>query len=315
MRTASAACVLAAALSSASFAHADDKLVVAVGQRGAWETAAPELGKQAGFFKKRGLELEILYTQGGGETQQVVISGSADIGVGFVGVIGAFAKGAPVRVIGAQATGPADFWYVKSASPVLALKDAKGPVTVGYSTNGSSTQTALLRYIQVYDLKARPVATGGPAPTLTQVMSDQVDVGWSTPPLALAQIDSGALRIVGRMSDLPEIQNQTVRVHIANAQALEAKRDVFARFLQAYRDTLAWMYDDPKAMDAYVTYSGFPLALATRVRQEFFPAKMLDPDRVSGVADTVANAVEFKAISKPLTDEELKRLIQVPAPL
>ena len=34
----------------------------------------PELGQQAGIFKKHGLVLEILYTQGGGETQQAVIS-------------------------------------------------------------------------------------------------------------------------------------------------------------------------------------------------------------------------------------------------
>ena len=51
--------------------------------------------------------LEIVYTQGGGETQQAVISGSVDIGVaaGVMGVLGAFSKGAPVRVIGAETTG------------------------------------------------------------------------------------------------------------------------------------------------------------------------------------------------------------------
>ena len=80
---------------------AEDTLKLAIGQRGNWENAAPELGQKSGIFKKHGLSLELLYTQGAGETLQAVISGSVDvgIGVGTAGVLGAFAKGAPVRVI------------------------------------------------------------------------------------------------------------------------------------------------------------------------------------------------------------------------
>src|SRR6266705_5862194 len=63
-------------------AMAEDTLKLAIGQRGNWENAAPELGQKAGFFKKRGLSLELLYTQGAGETLQAVISSSVDIGVG-----------------------------------------------------------------------------------------------------------------------------------------------------------------------------------------------------------------------------------------
>ena len=121
------ACALAALtfLGTANFALADDTIKLAVGQRGNWDTSVGELGQRAGIFKKHGLELEILYTQGGGETQQAVISGSVDIGVGagIMGVLSAFSKGAPVRVIGAVAKGGADlFWYVKARlgrSPVL----------------------------------------------------------------------------------------------------------------------------------------------------------------------------------------------------
>ena len=71
----------------------------------------------AGIFKKHGLELEIIYTNGAGETQQAVISGSVDLGIaaGVMGVLGAYSKGAPVRVIGAETTGANDlYWYVKA---------------------------------------------------------------------------------------------------------------------------------------------------------------------------------------------------------
>ena len=74
---------------------AENSLKVAVGARGAYENQISEVGNQQGFFK-HGLELEVLYTQGGGESLQAVISGSVDIGIsiGTLGALGAYAKGA-----------------------------------------------------------------------------------------------------------------------------------------------------------------------------------------------------------------------------
>src|SRR6516162_10714575 len=102
-------------------ASAQDNLKLAVGQRGNWDTSVSELGQRGGIFKKHGLSLELLYTQGSAETLQAVLSGSVDIGVGagIMGALGAFSKNAPVRIIGAETTGAADlFWYVKADSPI-----------------------------------------------------------------------------------------------------------------------------------------------------------------------------------------------------
>ena len=143
-------------------AFGQDTLKVAVGQRGLWDTAISDIGQRAGIFKKHGLVLDIVYTQGAGETQQAVISGSVDIGVaaGVMGVFGAFSKGAPVRVISAETTGANDlYWYVRADSPIKSLKDTDGK-TLAYSTNGSSTHGIVTAFIKQYDLKAKPVATG-----------------------------------------------------------------------------------------------------------------------------------------------------------
>src|SRR3990170_2719367 len=155
-------------LFAADASLAQDSLKVAVGSRGVGETFVPELGQNAGIFKKHGLNLEILYTQGGGETQQAVISGSVEIGVaaGIMGVLSAYSKGAPVRVIGAETTGAQDlFWYVKVDSPIKSLKDTEGK-TIAYSTNGSSTHGIVTAFMKQYELKAKPTATGGPPGTL-----------------------------------------------------------------------------------------------------------------------------------------------------
>ena len=186
--------VIAGLSLAASTAHADDTLKLAVGQRGNWDTSVSELGQRGGIFKKHGLVLELLYTQGSAETQQAVISGSVDIGVGagIMGVLGAFSKNAPVRVIGAETTGAADlYWYVKADSLIKTLNDTSGK-TIAFSGKGYlDRRHRHLRYMKQYQLKAVPTATGGPAPTLTQVMSGQIDVGWSAPPFGLDLIDKG----------------------------------------------------------------------------------------------------------------------------
>ena len=109
--------LLTAALATliAAPAFAQDKMKLAIGQRGNWDTAIPHLGVKAGIFKKHNLDLELTYTSGSGETLQPVISNSVDVGlaVGTMGAISAYAKGAPVRIIGAEATGAADYWYAK----------------------------------------------------------------------------------------------------------------------------------------------------------------------------------------------------------
>ena len=133
-----------------------------VGQRGNWATSVAEIGQRAGIFKKHGLALELLYTQGSGETQQAVIAGSVDIGIapGTMGAMSAFAKGAPVRIIGAETTGASDiYWYVKANSPITSLKDFDGK-TVAYSTTGSSTHMVVSAFMKELGLKLKPIATG-----------------------------------------------------------------------------------------------------------------------------------------------------------
>src|SRR5258706_2771993 len=257
-------CVVAAvSLTVGAGAFADDTLKLAIGQRGNWENAAPELGQKAGIFRKHGLSLELLYTQGAGETLQAVISGSVDVGIGFgtAGVLGAFAKGAPVRAIANSMTGADDlFWYVPATSPIKSLKDASGK-TIAYSTTGSSTNLAVLAFIRQFGVQAKPVATGSPASTFTQTMSGQVDIGWSSPPFGIEALQQGRIRIVARESDVAAFRNQTVRLMIAHAAVVEQRRDLVERFVQACPETLEGMYSDPAALKAYAEWVGIPETL------------------------------------------------------
>ncbi len=297
-------------------AAAQDTLKIAAGQRGNWDTTIAEVGQRAGIFKKQGLVLEILWTQGGGETQQAVISGSVDIGVapGIMGVLSAYSKGAPVRIIGAETTGAADlYWYVPSTSPIKSLKDTEGK-TISYSTNGSSTHGIVTAFMKQFDLKAKPTATGGPAPTLTQVMSGQIDVGWSAPPFGLQQLDEGKIRIIASGNDAAVFKGQTVRLLITNVQTLKTRKPAIERFMKAYRETVDWLYsDDPAALTTYADFVGIPVAMAKRTRDDFFPRASVDPDKIVGLDTIVPEAVALKFTATPLTKEQLAELIQIPS--
>lgn len=315
VRGALAALAVFAAGATLSPALAQDTLKVAAGQRGNWDTSICEVGQRAGIFKKHGINLEILYTQGGGETQQAVLSGSVEIGVGvgIMGVLSAFSKGAPVRIIGAETTGANDlYWYVQSSSPIKTLKDTDGK-TISYSTNGSSTHGIVTAFMKQYDLKAKPTATGGPAPTLTQVMSGQIDVGWSAPPFGLPQLDEGKIRIIASGNDAAVFKGQTVRLLITNTQTLQSKKAVLERFMKGYRETVDYMYsDNPEMFKIYSEFVGIPVAIAKRTRDGFFPKAAVDPDKIVGLDTIVPDAVTLKYTAAPLTKEQLDTLIQIP---
>jgi NitT/TauT family transport system substrate-binding protein len=218
-----------------------------------------------------------------------------------------------VRIIGAETTGASDlYWYVPATSPIKSLKDTEGK-TIAYSTNGASTHGIVTALMKQYDLKAKPTATGGPAPTLTQVMSGQIDVGWSAPPFGLQQLDEGKIRVIASGNDASVFKGQTVRLLITNVQTLKDKKPAIDRFMKAYRETIDWLYsDDPKALATYAEFVGIPVAMAKRTRDDFFPRSSIDPDKIVGLDTIVPDAVALKFTAAPLTKEQLAELIQIP---
>ena len=304
---------IAALAITSQAAFADDTIKLAIGQRGNWDTSVSEVGQRMGIFKKHGLVLDIVYTQGAGETQQAVISGSVDLGIaaGVMGVMSAYSKGAPVRVIGAETTGAGDlYWYVKADSPIKTLKDADDKV-LAYSTNGSSTHGIVTAFMKQYGLKAKPTAIGGPAANLTAVMSGQIDVGWAAPPFGLDQLDKKEIRIIASGNDAAAFKGQTVRLNIVNANYMQSKKDVVIRYMKAYRETIDQMYKDA-GLKVYAEWLNIPEAKARRTRDEFFPGDAINPDRITGLDTIVKDAVELKFTSQPLTKEQLADMIQIP---
>jgi NitT/TauT family transport system substrate-binding protein len=220
----------------------------------------------------------------------------------------------PNRVLGTDINSVGDYWYVAATSPIKTIKDANG-ATMAYSTNGSSTHAIVLAIIKEYGLAAaKPVATGGPPPTFTQVMSGQIDVGWATPPFGIQALEEGKIRIIARGNDIPEIRNQTNRLLITSASVLERRKPAIDRYMDAYRETVEYMYSNPTALRYYAEIASVPESLAKRVRDEFFTKEMLMPDKVIGMDMIMPAAVTLKYLAAPIADDKLKALFQIPPP-
>jgi len=305
--------LLAGALASPT--SAQDRLKLAIGQIDAWSNQVPSLGMYAGIFQKHGIVLENFGTQGAGETIQAIVSGSADIGIGVgtPGAMRAFSKGAPVRVLAAAYTGVDDiYWFVPADSPIIDAKDITEKHSIAYSTNGSTSDSVLRALVEQYGLKAKRTATGGPPATLTMTMSGQIDVGWSVAPFGLKELNAKTIRVVMRGSEVASMRNQTVRVEIVNADVLKQRHDVIVRFMRAYRETLDWMYSNPKAIKAYATHMRMTEDLVRLQRDEFNPKQALNPDKMSDLDLVMEDAIAGKFLERPLTSEQLAEFIQIP---
>jgi NitT/TauT family transport system substrate-binding protein len=80
--------------------------------------------------------------------------------------------------------------------------------------------------------------------------------------------------------------------------------------MQAYNETVDWMYSSPEALKVYGEYSGLPDSIVQRVLK-LIPKEALQTAEVKGINELMADAVTQKFLSAPLTPDQLKDLIQI----
>ena len=162
-------------VSSSWAAAAPRKIVLVVPHRVFFTVALPVyVAQEKGFYKEGGLEVDAVFTKGGGENVQAVVSGDAQIGLGtgFFAVLSAFEKGAPVKVAAGEITGMDAFWYVLGNSSIRRLEDLAGK-KIAFSRAGSSSHMVVLAIVDQVKVKGlqppEPVSLGGLSDTFTGV--------------------------------------------------------------------------------------------------------------------------------------------------
>src|SRR5258708_3817630 len=148
------------------------------------------------------------------------------------------ASAAPSPVIGGVAGWPPGPWRRVWRPPGTRLMPRRssrsrwvGAGSAKTASPSAASHVGLLALQKHYNLNFKLTQTGSAAATLTATMSQQLDAGWAGAPFAIDQLEAGKIRLVMKASDSPDVDKQTVRVIIANADALKVKRDLFARYL------------------------------------------------------------------------------------
>lgn len=295
------------------------RLVMAVPHGGLFDSGLPlALGREKGFFREAGLDVEWVVVRGGGESVQAVLSGSAQVGMtGFFAVLSAFQKGAPVRILAAEMKGTAElFWYAAGDSPYRKMEDLAGK-RIAFSTQGSASHMAVLAVVD--QLKARgfpapqAIPLGSPPSVFTAVKTGQADAGWAVPPLFLDKMEKGEIRVVFRGEEIERLREVTIRVLFADADFAEKNADVFRAFFRAYRKALDFMFDNrEETVRIWISHAKIQLPEATVMKvYDFYPRGSLAFRPVSGARTAVENAVRFGFLKQPLTQAELERLIDL----
>jgi NitT/TauT family transport system substrate-binding protein len=301
----------ALALAAAAPGFAADKIKIAISQKGLWDTAVAYFAAERGAFKAEGLDVSYLFTAGGTETLQTVMTGTTAIatGTGILGVLGTYGKGGAVRIIRSEILGaPEAFWMVKAASPIKSAKDFDGK-QVAFSRPGSTTHLIVLTMARSFGVKPKLVSTGKISASRIQLMSGQIDVGFSIPPFNLDLVKSGAARVVFRATEVPEIQKQTIRVNVAHK---DLSPDIIAKFNRAYEKTLAWMYDKPdESAAAYAKFANVPLDIA-KDTPAYYPRATLEQRTLVGLDRNIADAIKAKFLKGPLSAAQQVELVRIP---
>lgn len=309
LKTMAIAAAGVAVLSAPSLAA--DKVRLVNSTKVVFETEHPYTGLEEGIFKKHDLDVSVIHGSGGAASLQAVITGSQDVvwGNGVLGVLSAYAKGAPVRILGSNIRGVQDlYWYVKPDSPIKTFKDLDGGKQMAYSRPGSTTDLAARFIAEAQKIKPKFVSVGGPSGSRTQLMSGQVDSGWSVYPLNKNLLREGKIRIIGTGKEATGLNGVTIRVIAANVNWLNKNREVAKRLMTAFDESLKMTYSNEKRLQTY----------AKRWKLNFEDVKDAAKDTplevatimpVAGLDKINEIALANKKIKTPLTAAQLKELV------
>jgi NitT/TauT family transport system substrate-binding protein len=304
---------------SAWAAAARTKIVLVVPHRVLFTVAVPVyIAHEKGFYEENNLDVDAVFTRGGGENVQAVVSGDAQIGLstGIFAVLGAFMRKAPIKIAAAEITGMDSFWYVMANSPMRRLEDLAGK-KIAYSRPGSSTHMAVLALaaqIKAKGLKpAEPVSIGGVPESYTAVRTGQADAGWSVPPFMLDRVDKGELRVVARGDEITALKEITTRVHFINSEFAAKQPEAARAFFKAHQKAVEYMLDNrEETAKIWIKRADLKIPESAILKTwDFYSKPAMAAKPVRGIKATMEDAIKFNFLKQPLTQAEINSLIDL----
>jgi NitT/TauT family transport system substrate-binding protein len=308
---------IALIIAATSSSLAADKLKVAIPQKGFWDSSWVEFAEAAGFFKEAGLEVEIFWTEGGAQTVATVVSGSVDLALsnGILAAINPYVKGGadtPVsHIISAQMTGANElFWYVAD-SPCKSLKDVPEAQDHLRSLARLVFKPHPAHVVAAGGIEGQTACGGGALRSLYADHDRTGRCGLVGRAFALQDEADGKIRIIARAREATELQNQTIRVNLANLESLKTKRAAIVKFMQAYQKAVDWAYTNPKAIEMFAQNMKVSPAIAKKAVDEFYPKSAMQIGEIRDLERSLKDALDYKVIASPKTPKDIEGLFDI----
>ncbi len=240
-------CCAAAAMLVALFAtnaQANDKVRVGTPEAAGFSFAGPDVGNEAGIFKKYGLDVERIDFAGGAKVHQAMNAGAVDVIVGTGSDMLFLTKGAPERGVAAFGNDLASLsLVVRDDDKIKKDEDLKGKI-IASSTTGSFTSWIALTILKQHGITADQVTVaylGSQSGLYAGLTAKSADAIVGTTARVMMPESKGRFRALANAGD--EIQNFIANVIYASEPMMKEHPDTLRRFLAAWFETMRYMKD------------------------------------------------------------------------
>lgn len=230
------------AAAGADPAVAQEKLRVGKAQGEPLDFTPPEVGVAKGFFKKHGVEIEIVTFAGAAKQQQALLADAVDVGLGGGPEMTSIAKGSPELAVAAYAGRPDGLVLVVAKDgPVKTIADLKGR-KVSASSAGSLTEW-MVRETSRQQGWGRDgievVFLGNIAGQIASLKTRQIDGMSNDIATAFRVEDEGIGRIAVRYGEI--VPDFIIHVMYATNKIMTTHPDQLRGFLAGWFETIAFM--------------------------------------------------------------------------
>jgi len=286
-----------AALAVAAQASAADKF--RVGYLRVMDDAQAIAAYEGGFYKKHGLDVELVEFQSGTDLIKAIVGGQLDTGVlGFTNAASWSSKGADLKVVGGAQHGYHAILAREDAN-INTVADLKGRTLA--SQKEGSTADVVLRGVVLKNagLKTEDVNIMGVSPQVAvqSLVGNRVNAAFLFEPQArIAQL----VAPVKQIYEIGEVWPFPCMVVITSGDTLKKRKDDVWKSLDAQRDAIELLQKKPE--DGAKLIASYFVAEPT--------IKTLKHGDVPR-EDVIRDAIKSQTFSAKLTDKEMARMQEI----
>ncbi len=292
--------LLVAALATFAFAgHAAANEKFKVGYLRVMDDAQAIVAHEGGFYRKQGLDVELVEFKSGTDLIKAIVGGQIDSGVlGFTNAVAWASKGADLKVVGGAQHGYHAI-VVRDGSGIKTVADLKGK-TLASQAEGSTADTVLKGVVfKQAGLKSDDVNVMGVSPQVAvqSLVGKRVDAAFLFEPQAsIAQL----IAPVTQIYEIGEVWPFPCMVVITSGDTLAKRKDAVWKSLDAQRQAIDLLQKKPS--EASKLIAGYFISEPTlkTLKKGELPREIV-----------ITDAIKSQTFSAALTQKELARMQEI----